>query len=612
MLNAIIGLGKVLLERESKIDTLVKKQQFDEIVRVVFDLDRKDIIFSSEAFDESKLRRYLWIGNNPGNLPQTRLTTDIVGKLFSESIYNIYVRLGDCSLKLIIEEIINAFSSSSNFGTIIDPLKISDFEQIIKAKPEKWETKKQIAEKVDAYVKEKYGKKKKILFTAVVRKKDQEIFLAELDDYRNFLLNELEEKSFEDVIDGTCYACGRHAKVTYKFKTLTMKVFINDKINFASGLSEDGFSKNYTLCPGCYEAFSAGERFVLDKLQSSLGECHVYVIPELYNRSKTPDSNELESIVKDVRLIVDALNQYNAWKQFRDQLRRTLDEPFLLNFLFAEKSNAAFKVKKLIADVTPSRLKHLFEKLEFVSSEFSNIFQNTTFNLDFKSIFVLIPVKKQLFNEVYNIYEALLLGKPLNERWIVSKFLDALKMRYFETYADCYTFSRPYEFEHMILLSNAFYAYLRELGILKGVDEKMDDILESLESIDKDLASYVAKTGYDAQRLALFLLGVLVAEIAKTQWKADERKQILNLINFNGMTLQKVKMFVTQVFAKLKQYDCLNAYTEKVFGACKEYLDKAEKDWTLLPQENVYFILSGYAYKMKRYITSGEGGNENE
>jgi CRISPR-associated protein Csh1 len=617
MLNAIVGIGKVLLERESKIDTLVKKQQFDEIVRVVFDLDKKEIVFSSETFDEGKLKKYLWIGNNPGNIPQTRLTTDNLWKLFSESIYNIYCGLDDCSLKQIIEEIINTFSSSSDFGTIIDPLKISDFEQIVKEMPEKLETKEQGAKqkvdpRVDAYVKGKYGKKKRILFTTVVRKNGQEIALAECDDYRNFLLNELEEKSFEDTIDGTCYACGRHGKVTYKFKTLTMKIFINDKINFASGLNDEGFVRNYTLCPKCYDAFSAGERLILDNLQSRLGECPVYVIPEFYNQLKTSDSKELLNIIKDIDRIIKALNKYESWKQFRDRLRRTFDEPFLLNFLFAEKSNAAFKIKKLIPDVNPSRLKYLFEKLEFISSEFSNTFQNLTFNIDFETIFVLIPVRKQLFNEIYNIYESLLTGKLLNERWIVSKLLEALKVRYFETYGPYYTFSRSYQFEHMVLLSNAFHTYLKELGVLKGVNGKMDDILERLRAIDEDLADYVAKAEYDEQKVSLFLAGVLVAEIAKNQWKADKRKQILNLINFNGMPLQKVKMFVTQLFAKLRQYDSLNSYTEKVVGTCKEYLDQAEKKWTLSPQENVYYILSGYAYKTKKYITSGEGGNEDE
>jgi len=617
MLNAIVGIGKVLLERESKIDTLVKKQQFDEIVKVVFDLDKKEIVFSSETFDECKLKKYLWIGNNPGNIPQTRLTTDNLWKLFSESIYNIYDGLDDCSLKQIIEEIINTFSSQSDFGKIIDPLKISDFEQIVKDMPEKLETKEQGAKqkvdpRVDAYVKRKYGKKKRILFTTVVRKNGQEIALAKCDDYRNFLLNELEEKSLEDTIDGTCYACGRRGKVTYKFRTLTMKIFINDKINFASGLNDEGFVRNYTLCPKCYDAFSAGERLILDKLQSRLGECPVYVIPEFYNQLKMPDSEELLKIIDDIDLIkkiIKALNEYESWKQFRDELRRTFDEPFLLNFLFAEKSNAAFKIKKLIADVNPSRLKYLFEKLEFISSEFSNTFQNLTFNIDFKTIFVLIPIRKQLFNEIYNIYESLLTGKLLNERWIVSKFLEALKVRYFETYGPYYAFSRSYRFERMVLLSNAFHTYLKEVGVLKGVNGKMDDILESLRAIDEDLADYVAKSEYDEQKVSLFLAGVLVAEIAKKQQEADKQKQILNLINFNGMPLQKVKLFVTQLFAKLRQYDSLNSYTEKVVGTCKKYLDQAEKKWTLSPQENVYYILSGYAYKT---VTSEEGGNKDE
>jgi len=607
MLNAIVSVGKTLRAAKSKVDNLVKNQKFDEIVKVVFDFDKKSVEFSSEVFDESKLYKYFWIGNNPGTLPQTRLTTDLLERIFLDSIYNIYVRINECQLKQILKEILDNFFGDSK--KVINFSMISDFSEFVKELPQEADLKNLKKAIKKEYFEKKYGKNKKILFTVVTRKNGKELILAESDDYKNFVLHEQASRSFEHLVDGVCHSCGRHGKVTFKFKTLTMKFFINDKISFASGLHEEGFSKNYTLCPDCYEAFSAGERFILDNLKSRLGECPVYIIPEFYTNPQMSSSYDLVEIAKDIDLIVKSLNEYDAWKKFRNELRRTFDEPFLLNFLFAEKSNSAFKIKKLIQDVTPSRLKYLFEKLELVSSEFSNLFQNYTFNMDFRTVFAVIPVRKQVFNEVYNIYESLLVGKPLSERWIISKFLEALRMRYFETYGSYYNFSRFYHFEHLILLSNAFHRYLKELEILEEVVEKMDEVLES---IDKDLAGYVAKAGYDKQKLALFLAGVLVAEIAKEQWKSDNRKQILDIINFNGMSLQKLKVFVTHLFEKLKQYKCLNSYTEKVYGLCKEYIDVNESDWKLSPQENVYYILSGYAFKTMKYIASAEGGKKDE
>ena len=50
-----------------------------------------------------------------------------------------------------------------------------------------------------------------------------------------------------------------------------------------------------------------------------------------------------------------------------------------------------------------------------------------------------------------------------------------------------------------------------------------------------------------------------------------------------------------EIFEKLEQYRVLS-YNEGIFSVMKLLLDKNRGQWSLTPQENVYYILSGYAY----------------
>jgi CRISPR-associated protein Csh1 len=126
------------------------------------------------------------------------------------------------------------------------------------------------------------------------------------------------------------------------------------------------------------------------------------------------------------------------------------------------------------------------------------------------------------------------------------------------------------------------------------------DFLDNLD-ISEEMKNYIEKLGFDEQKTSLFLLGVLIASIGSEQYNIAKKKVILEKINFGGMPIQKIKNFSTQIFEKLKQYKLLD-YNEKIFAIAKELLDKNEKNWMLNPAENVYYILSGYAWKTKMIL----------
>ncbi|WP_158005844.1 TM1802 family CRISPR-associated protein [Fervidobacterium thailandense] len=132
----------------------------------------------------------------------------------------------------------------------------------------------------------------------------------------------------------------------------------------------------------------------------------------------------------------------------------------------------------------------------------------------------------------------------------------------------------------------------------------MADYVE-LSVLGDDVKQYVETLKLNEQELGLFLLGMLVSFVAKEQAKkGDGKKVILEKINYYGMPLTKVLSFANEIFEKLIQYKVLNSYTELIHSLAKSYLDKNLKDWKLTPQENVYWIKSGYAYQTKKFILS--------
>jgi CRISPR-associated protein Csh1 len=181
-------------------------------------------------------------------------------------------------------------------------------------------------------------------------------------------------------------------------------------------------------------------------------------------------------------------------------------------------------------------------------------------------------------------------------------------------------FKKDKVFSNIILLQNFLLWYLRRLSLLKGgeIMNDKEELLNTLEIRD-DVKIFLKESKYSEDMISLFLLGQLIGEIGREQFnKGDNKKSILNKINFQGMDVNKLMRLFNDIFEKMKQYKVLSAETEKIYGISKELFDKNKCKWNLTPQENVFYILSGYSFTTYKIIISGkqkvieEKGEENE
>jgi CRISPR-associated protein Csh1 len=114
------------------------------------------------------------------------------------------------------------------------------------------------------------------------------------------------------------------------------------------------------------------------------------------------------------------------------------------------------------------------------------------------------------------------------------------------------------------------------------------------------------------------LLGYLLGEAANAQYNDGKTsKPILDKLNYQGMDFVKVQRLALEVFEKLKQYKKLSLPMTEAVNACAMHiLSKYSTNWPLNHLENVFYIVSGYAYCTNRVLRKaaerkekqGEGG----
>ena len=108
---------------------------------------------------------------------------------------------------------------------------------------------------------------------------------------------------------------------------------------------------------------------------------------------------------------------------------------------------------------------------------------------------------------------------------------------------------------------------------------------------------YMQALGLNLAQSALFLLGMLVGEVAQRQ-QATGSTPILNKIHFQGMDAHKVRRLSNEILEQMRIYKALNPRTRDMFAAMRSLMDQAGD--LLAPAENTYWVLSGYAFRHLR------------
>jgi len=479
---------------------------------------------------------------------------------------------------------------------------------------------KSIAKTISKYLKEKMNLNKNEiqLFTVKINGKT----LINNSAYINYLTNKIIEQLFQEENTGFCSLCGKDKEITANTTRFNFKFYMTDKIGFASGLDEKGFYKNYKLCKDCYKKILAGEKYIWNKFKTRLGK-PLLVIPE-FLFSTIIDSEKLDEWSEYITYFFNSAKNIEGLKKFENRLKDFIEyedekNNFILNLLFYEKGQD-FKILHLIKDIPPSRidiLKRTQNKIHDIGIRILGG-KDTDWYISLEKIYYLFPIRISKGNpvdykKILEFYDALFTEKPISYHFLIKQFVGLSQVYRFERFNNYniknYRTTWESGLTSAILEANLLLLYLRNLEQIEG-GEGMN--IENLD-LKGDIKNFILEMRYSEEQTALFLLGYLIGEIGNVQYSKDNpSKPILRKITYQGMDKEKVLRLVNEIFEKLDQYKSksdakpLRYHNEKIFGEMMTLFGNLkDKEWQLTNEENVYYILSGYAFATYKAIKAG-------
>lgn len=661
MIDGIVEIGKSVLQTLKNEAVELPSALAIEVPEKIHNVKQHIVIlklktsppkldFDFREIQEDTAEEFLWLGNAPtAMLPQDRLTTDNLSYLVSQTVPNLVERLVGGELKNTLQQICDKFyfdlgeksvvgakdGQYERYRLLWDPNKLGYSNLSVKEIRDKvQETNsaksaiKLIVESVMDAIQQNTGLKKKDIRLFTVEANGQ--ILVQHPDYKSYLFRSLISKIFEEAKEGVCHLCNNRKKVTWDTTRLKFKFYMTDKIGFASQLGGNkGFLKNYAFCENCYKALLIAEPFIRNRLRSSLANSNVYIIPSFQLENVVP-SRELEKWSEYVTTSFNAALSLEGWREFQGELEEFQEHEarksgFMLNFLFWQKQQAEFKVLRLIQDVPPSRLDKLQETSNIVKDLASKLLaEDNNWYLGLKDLYSLFPVRRIRRDnriewenkKVLEFYGSLFSGRSISYSFLIKEFVDLAKVYRFEQFdqfSTRRTDNSDIDLVYALLKANLLLLYLQKLNILRG----RPAMEIKTELLDQAMGAFVKEMGYSEPQISLFLLGCLIGEIGSAQRSRENpTKPILNKITYQGMNKGKILRLTNEVFEKLKQYKSgkkpLLAFSEGTFAEMKRLLDRNFKNWSLSDQENVFYILSGYAYNTYRAIQGGKAKVEEE
>lgn len=604
---------------------------------------------------EHTAERYLYLGNAVGsNSDQDRLTTNNLSYLVSQTVPNLlrimtlntpfYETLSTLMSKVYLDIGEQDEVGSKDKGSyrryryVWDLTKLGILDSTAKALKEhvrKTGSAKELPELVAKTIKKGYKAelgKDEMLYTLEV----DGTLLIDNEEYHDYLERILVNSVFEDTEVGRCHLTGEKASVTTNMTRFKFKYYITDKQGFASGAVPHGFRSSLAISKDAYISLLVGERFVRREMDFYLAGTSGYILPDFHIHKMTQEFvSDLERVLKSIKnraLLNIGIRKLD--ELIYEEIQR--ESGYMLNLLFYKQSKANFKVLRLIRDVPDYRLGELREqasKTKELGDDFYG--ESSQWLLTLQRMYYLLPVRVTrennkpvyLTQRILAFYDTLISGGLVERKQLVNQFMELVEVYRFgnPSYHVSDNFKNLDEPDRMRRLSSLLIAYIAQSNLLLAFLRDQTQLKEGnvdllyLDELHLNDAQrdYLKRLRYTPEQTAVYLLGVLIGEIANAQYRLgpggkEGKKTILNKLNYQGMTLPRVQRLATEIFDKLRQYrdskrrPLLQGRTEKLFAQAQQLLTEHAASWSLTPTENVYYLLSGYSHTTLQAIKSGK------
>ncbi|WML28951.1 TIGR02556 family CRISPR-associated protein [Neobacillus sp. OS1-32] len=648
MIKTVYELGSYYLaEHPSILEGLavpisLSKEKEQYLVVIDLDTNKKKIVVTPYQMSSKTYSDYRYIGAADGAAsPQWYGTVRNIDYFFSQTIPNLLERWEkedpfyqdlEGARKIFFEDLGLKKSSEKRYQFILNP----QFFNANRTEKDNKKALKEVTKYFEKCLKEEIqiNPKDVLLYSLAINGK----LIVSIPKYEELVLQE-KFNVFDNQNSGICAITNKTDLITGETTKFKFNYYINDKINFASDIDKKNYVKNMAIGQDAYKKILVGETYILRKFNTRFNTLPCIVVPEFLFDINTQEDIPFEEFSDHIMDLVYTVQTLKAFEKLEDEALNYrdysgIDNHVSLNFLFYTKAQASMKVNKYLANIPVNHLKHLQRAMLDVQKTGNDYFGNGNWDMGLNQLYYLIPMKVQNMDnfekrKILLLYESLLSKKVLSYDWLIQQFLTLAKTHMFEQYS-LYQIGRSNQFSNDVQLvfdllrAQLLLKMLRGLNLIsKGGSSSVEYQLE-----DENLVNYMKEMSFNHAQSSLFLLGVLIAKIGvaqklKHQGITNENagtsnKPILNKINFHGMNKMKLQMLSVEVFEKLRQVKSkdgrtlLNTYNEMIFAEHKRLLDKSLGNWKLSDRENVFYILSGYAFGTKRSLTGKKKSEEEE
>ncbi|MEM2112161.1 MAG: TM1802 family CRISPR-associated protein, partial [Candidatus Bathyarchaeia archaeon] len=575
MFRALKEIGEAALSAggcEFKIEKIKGKGDETLLAKVIFNLDNGKLECDSNfKCDEKVAEGYLWVGNAKGQKPQMMLTTNNPQYLLNSSKPK----------KWAIGQIIRTFDGKLSDADAVNLLSL------LKKVERFFSEKKSYVEDLEGLLGEE--KKRVALYTACVRKNGAIIDLVKEAGYKKLLyyVAYVSESDEYPIMRGVCHICGEEKDVltnpSYREGTI-LCIYNLDKAGFMPNLSRmpEATMKAHAVCVDCKRKLLLGLGFVEQKLTASvgastkLGKLNVFLIPKILGAKLSHE--ELDDFTSKMRKAYWAVTAYRSLEDIEQLMDSMYGSSlmYFLNILFGYGEQSHFHFQHLIQDVPVMRLIELSGIMTEISNEIAKLFMESgeRWSIGFEDIFSIFPLSVRKgkvvdWKPLVGLFESLLRGTFYPRGGIISKAVLFARIHKYGTY-EGYNIKKPPEKGREaqlcqgILKYNILLKLLKEAGV---VEMELGNVADSFKIRDRDIEDFFSKMNYTEWQRALFLLGVLVGKIGIEQYNmGDRKKAVLNKVNFEGMSAERVKLLANHVLEGLRNYRILNDHNEAIYA----------------------------------------------
>jgi CRISPR-associated protein Csh1 len=398
------------------------------------------------------------------------------------------------------------------------------------------------------------------------------------------------------------------------------KMFVTTTKNYASGLDDKGFSKNYQASSDAQTFLERGSKYVLDNLTVRIAGVDHCILPKFLGGQDIDLEGQIPHLKSKSELLfkMTSLEFRNVVKDVRTA---AIDGVYWISFLAYDTNGTFFKTINLIKDISKTHFETVIQVLRNVDTEMSELLGDQwekaiTFTKDkekiradfnFSTVFNFIPIRKEKDkrNAALALFKAILERRQISAGSIFQHFSALIQLHRFGRGG--YNISPMSKDYFDIAIRNAVFQYLAFFQFLKKIklldmEEKTTSSAATLEEKNAAIAAFFERMGYSDDQRAMFYLGRILASVGFAQAEKDHKsKPILGKLNYNGIDSNDIQRLRKDLFEKCRQYTTpkknVLGFNEMNFSKFTDLFLQKGWDKRMKPEESLFYLLSGYSFR---------------